>query len=254
MKSFSSEFAVNYATYSFGYCQYAQLEHPDELDDVYALGYLPYSANPAQKDLLFYRARSLRVDLTHQTLNKNGRYLERQFDQQVPTHFEVVEKAVYLLRFDPEVRYAQCEQFMKQRFEAAYLQRDRFDYILAQPCFNRVALFYSGECLLAIIFLCQGIVSLHYWFAFYEAESVARYSPGRYFMQKCVAWARSQGMRYVYLGTAYGEKSHYKFMSHASGVEFWDGAIWNSDTELLKRRLTEDPERIFVGKDQFKQA
>ena len=76
MRTFCSEFQTRYETYSFGYCLYAELERLDELAAVYDAGYLPYSGDPGEPRLLFYRARSLRVRLADLAMDKKRRYLQ----------------------------------------------------------------------------------------------------------------------------------------------------------------------------------
>src|SRR3989344_9496714 len=80
MRFFSSELGHEYAkTYTFGYCNYAELEAGDNLSELYARGYLPYSGSPESKGM-FYMARSGRIYLPEFELDSECRRVGKKFD------------------------------------------------------------------------------------------------------------------------------------------------------------------------------
>ena len=46
-------------------------------------------------------------------------------------------------------------------------------------------------------------------------------------------------MKYVYLGTCYGEKALYKVRDF-KGIEFFDGSKWNNQINILKEMCKKD--------------
>jgi hypothetical protein len=64
-----------------------------------------------------------------------------------------------------------------------------------------------------------------------------------------IDWAYKNNLKYVYLGTSYGEKSLYKVRDF-KGLSFFDGNRWNSDMKLLKNKCKSDKD---LNKDYFKQ-
>ena len=79
MRFFSSELGHNYPTFTFGYCNYGQLEEGDVLSEMYERGYLPYSGSPASKGM-FYMARGGRIHLAEFELNSECRRVAKKFD------------------------------------------------------------------------------------------------------------------------------------------------------------------------------
>jgi arginine-tRNA-protein transferase len=71
-------------------------------------------------------------------------------------------------------------------------------------------------------------------------------------MWRTIHWAKDNGLRYVYLGTAYKTSSLYKVRDH-KGIEFFDGAGWNSDLDQLHRLCLMDEESANRDSDRFKE-
>ena len=58
-------------------------------------------------------------------------------------------------------------------------------------------------------------------------------------MEQIIYYAKKQNMKYVYLGTCYGEKALYKVRDF-KGIEFFDGSKWNNQIIILKEMCKKD--------------
>ncbi len=76
---------------------------------------------------------------------------------------------------------------------------------------------------------------LHYCYPFYNLDSEIS-NLGIGMMTKAVSYAKEQGLKYIYLGSAKDSKALYKFQFE--GVEWFDGEVWQNDIEKLKIILT----------------
>jgi len=65
------------------------------------------------------------------------------------------------------------------------------------------------------------------------------FSLGKYIMEQVIYYAKSKKLKYVYLGTCYGNKALYKVRDF-KGIEFYDGEIWNSNVKSLKEICKND--------------
>ena len=54
-------------------------------------------------------------------------------------------------------------------------------------------------------------------------------------MTKAIVWAKENGKKYVYLGSASRPNDTYKLQF--AGLEWWDGKKWQTDLEELKKIL-----------------
>lgn len=75
---------------------------------------------------------------------------------------------------------------------------------------------------------------LHYAYPFYNLENNLN-NLGIGMMTKAIMWAKEQGLKYVYLGSAQNEKAIYK--TQFMGFEWFDGEAWQDDIEKLKEIL-----------------
>lgn len=78
---------------------------------------------------------------------------------------------------------------------------------------------------------------LHYSYPFYELTNVSQFTNiGIGMMTKAIVWAKDNGKKYVYLGSAQRPTDTYKFQF--SGAEWFDGEKWSGDVEDLKKTLS----------------
>lgn len=237
MRLFFLEHSVDYSRYQFAYRPMLELESGDALEEVYARGFLPYSADPDETRALFYLARSIRWPLAHAVPDKKRRYDYRRFDQLSPC-FEVFPKAEALEVF-PADWPAEASRWMRGRFGEAYLSSARFDAILRQPHCTHLARVRLGDAPFAYVVMAVFPSSVHYWYAFFDPTCHADRSPGKWLMSRAAVWAGDTGADQFYVGTGYGPGAAYKVQG-ITGAEFFDGSKWNPDLAELRRRQAAD--------------
>ena len=84
----------------------------------------------------------------------------------------------------------------------------------------------------AICFMNKNI--LHYAYPFYDLDSAIP-NLGIGMMTRVLAWAKENGKKYVYLGSAKDSAALYK--TQFVGFEWWDGEVWSDNIENLKKTI-----------------
>ncbi len=244
MKIFRSESLVDYSTYTFNYALYCLKESKSELPDIYDKGFLPYSNNPDLNEEIYYLARSLRVNLDEFTESSENRRVAKKIAEMNPD-FEVVPIEKFDVNEAAFVKF--CSKFAEQRFSES-ISDQRLKYILNNPSVSHIFRFTLNGTEVGYVVAIIENGTLHYWFAFFSLDYQA-YSLGKWLMFSVIKWAADNGLKHVYLGTCYGEKSLYKVRDF-KGLCFFDGNQWNGDMKLLKQKCKSD--KTFTG-DVFKQ-
>ena len=244
MKIFRSESFVDYKTYTFNYATYCIKEEQQELPEIYALGFLPYSNNIHLKEETYYLARSLRIDLSLFKESSENRRVARKMEDLNPT-FEVVPVKDFNLKDNSFKAY--CLDFANKRFSEP-ISSERLDYIMSAKSISHIFHFKIAEKTVGYVVSIIENGTLHYWFAFFDL-TYQNYALGKWMMFSVIKWAFDQQMNYVYLGTCYGEKSLYKVRDF-KGLSYFDGNIWDTNIKTLKKKCKSDHEFIT---DEFKQ-
>ena len=250
MKIFFSEAPADYSTYTFPYGIYAVYEKPDDLNEIYARGFLPYSDIrfiKAEKPL-FYLARSVRVDLSNFALTSENRRIRKK-TASLGLHYEILPKNALPL----SEMYPLILPYIHERIGEA-IDDKRLHYIYHFPLLNKIAVFRNDTEILGYVWLIENKNLRHYWFAFFKTA----YLPaglGKRMMEQMISDAKERGMKHVYLGTCYGDKALYKVRDF-KGVEFFDGNRWNTDLIWLKQKCKNDriarPDDLKIYPDNFK--
>lgn len=239
MKKFFREDHIDYQNYAFGYRHYAIAESPDELESIYEQGFLPYSADVEEDRLIFYLARSLRYDLRSFQMDKKRRYSHRAIEALgVEMQVEAIHDLTGSARNDLRDR---TRTWMEARFGTPYLEPQRLEYILRREQLSHIGVIKQKKTIIGYCLLVCFKHAVHYWFAFYNPEITEKNSLGKWMMAQTALWARSTGHHYLYVGTAYGQKSHYKSQG-ISGIQFFDGTSWNESKSELKAKQENDPD------------
>lgn len=225
MKISRKEFAHEYATYRFGYCEYAEIETGDDPRDIYELGFLPYSADPKVQGS-FYMARSARVALDHFSYTSENRRIGRFFDGTFSRR--VVSQEEMLA--DERIQNLFLTYFA-ERHGTSVMPKERLEGILRSPLPLRGICYEKDGALIAVVFEIMGEDFGHFWFSAYDLTYVHQ-SLGMWLMLDCAQKAKEAGLLHYYLGTVYGEKALYK--TNLEPLEYWDGAEWSSDISTLK--------------------
>jgi len=236
MKILFSEHQTDYTSYTFSYAVYCVKESQEELPEIYARGFLPYTGDTDWKDDVFYLARSLRVNLAEfKTLSENRR-VDRKMEP-LQAGMLVQPKSEFNIS-DPDF-VAFCTDYAEERFAGGDMGSERLQYVLSRDLISHIFTFRNTERMLGYVFAIIEGNTLHYWFSFYDTEYMRSHSLGKWMMWKVIEWAQEQDLDYVYIGTCYREKSLYKVRDH-KGAEFFDGIRWNTDANLLKELCRSD--------------
>ncbi len=234
MKIFLSEAPADYSTYTFPYALYASMKAGDDLNEVYSRGFLPYSVPeyiPSDK-ILFYLARSIRIDLNAFTLSAENRRVRRKMQELNPV-VKIKEKDEVPL----ERMWKLVKNYSKERIGDA-MPGSRLEYIYHFPFLNKIGVFSIEDKDIGYVWLIENDNLRHYWFAFFETNYFS-YGIGKWMMEQMISHAVDENKKYVYLGTCYGEKALYKVRDF-KGVEFFDGNQWNKDLAYLKEKCKTD--------------
>ena len=247
MKRFKSEFVHSYATYSFGYCEYAVLDKNDRLGNVYAEGFLPYTGAPDIKKTL-YMARSARIDLKKFSLNSENRRILKRFDGKLTRH--VIPFAKFP-KDEPHFRTF-CLKYFAKRHGEHVMPAKRLDTILEAGFITHITTYTDkNDTVIGYVFLCNDDTMNQYWFSFYDL-AYAYQSLGLWIMLDCARHAHKNNLSYFYVGTVYDEKALYK--TNFEGLEFWNGEQWIDDIQLLRKLARNDHERVHDGLDRWKET
>jgi arginyl-tRNA--protein-N-Asp/Glu arginylyltransferase len=230
MHRFLAEFVNDYSTYSFGYCEYAVPDEGEDVGAVYAAGFLPFSGDVRLREDVFYRARSLRVELARLRFDKKRRYHQRALEKEAVT-LKVWDKSAFLKSADASFR-KNAFAWLEQRFEQAYLNNERLEYVLGKPFLNTILEARVHNRTVAYALVCRWATGYHFWYSFYDSNRFPKLSLGKWLMGRSLEWSAEEGLTHAYLGTAYGEKSAYKDQG-VQPVAFHDGNAWIDDKDRL---------------------
>ncbi len=244
MKIFRSESFVDYSSYTFNYATYCIKEDQREIPEIYQNGFLPYSNDTDLEVETYYLARSLRVELDHFNDSSENRRVAKKIADLKPgfslipvENFDINDKG--FLDF--------CMDFASRRFSEK-ISKERLKYILKTESITHIFEFTLDEKKVGYVIAIIENGTLHYWFAFFDLN-FREYSLGKWLMYSVINWAAQDNLKYVYLGTCYGEKSLYKVRDFKS-LSFFDGNRWNKDMKLLKQKCKSDDHFVC---DVFKQ-
>jgi hypothetical protein len=246
MKTFLSESIVDYTSYTFNYTLYALKESQEDLTELYQKGYLPYTGHLGLEKEVFYFARSLRVNLEKFDDTSENRRVNRMVEP-LKVEVNLIPKSDFDIN-NPSFK-SFCENYINERIGEDNMSVERWNYILAQETGTHIFEFKNAEKTLGYVLAAVNQDIVHYWFAFFDTEYMRTHSLGKWMMWKVIRWAKDNGRKYTYLGTAYKPAALYKIRDH-KGLEFWDGSYWNDDTKLLKEWCQTDLEP--KATDRFK--
>lgn len=246
MKIFLSENNVDYNTYTFSYALYALKESQDEISELYDKGFLPYTGNPDMEKEVYYFARSLRVNLEKFDDTSENRRVNRMVEP-LGIEVSVTPKASFPTESPEFLNF--CENYINERIGEDHMNMERWKYILSRETGSHLFEFRTPEKVVGYVLAALNEDMVHYWFAFFDTEYMRTHSLGKWMMWRVIRWAKDNGLKHAYLGTAYKPAALYKIRDH-KGLEFWDGTKWNEDVKILKEWCQTDLEP--KSADRFK--
>lgn len=251
MKFFSSELGHEYAkTYTFGYCNYAQLEAGDDLAELYALGYLPYSGSSTAKGV-FYMCRSGRVHLPDWELDSEARRVAKKFDDTLSRE----EIPLSDFRTDSAFKQFFLDYFLRAHGEGV-MPPERFDFILDFGIITHVGIYRDAAGTVQGYSLEVHTPRMaHDWFHAWTPE-YDKSSLGMYMLMDIGRAAKARGAEHYYCGTVYASSSGASYKTNLPDLEYWSGTMWIRDPKhaQLKQRLKTDAERRIEFLDEWKEG
>nr|MBS0037165.1 GNAT family N-acetyltransferase [Saprospiraceae bacterium] len=248
MRIFYSEFNPYYESYSFPYGVYAVPENREDITEVYESGFLPFTGDLRLKESVFYKARSLRVNLEKFEDGSENRRTAGKFEG-----LNIVLKPLLKNPIEnPDFRSFAME-YTDKRFKGGSMDENRLSYVLSRSYLSNTYLFSLDKKPIAYLLAVENSDVFHYWFCFFDLSLSKQLPLGKFLMHRGIQLAMSKGCRHIYLGTCYGTHSLYKARDF-KGVEFHDGNRWVNDLKLLKKKCAADSEENFRKLDQFKSA
>lgn len=247
MKLFYSEYIKDYSSYTFSYVPYAVYRAREEMSEIYDAGFLPYTGNVDLDHYLYYKARSVRIDLATFEPGSENRRVQRKFE-----NLNVEVNWVPVTEFDREDEgfVSFCSDYSRQRFKGGEMEADRLEYILGSPFLTDIVVYTIEGKRAGYVFVGQNEDLVHYWYSFYELEDFQDLPLGKFMMLDMIRQSKETGRKHCYLGTCYGAHSLYKVRDF-KGVEYSEGSIWSADVKRLKEWTKSDDEPL--ASDRFKQ-
>ncbi len=246
MDIFFSELTPRYESYTFPYAVYAKIYPSEDATCAYQNGFLPYSSNTALKDIVFYLARSLRVDLSLFSDTSENRRVSKKIDN------PPIPKLMPIEDFDAHNQDFQkmCRSYIDRRFPAGAMSEERLRYILQHPLTTHVVDYVDDvQNRWGTVICSVHSGAFHYWFAFFDIQLMNEFPLGKWLMWRTIHLAKTMDIPHIYLGTCYGTKSLYKARDFR-GVEWFDGRGWSTDLTRLKKYCHSDHETLL--KDRLK--
>lgn len=247
MKIFYAEYMKDYSTYTFSYVPYVVFRSTGEMTEIYDGGFLPYTGNIHLDHHIYYKSRSLRINLNSFEPGSENRRVDRKFEnleisvKWIPIHEFPISDTDFL---------GFCNEYSNQRFKGGEMGLDRLQFILKSPFLTDIIEFQLGGKLAGYVFVGQNNEMVHYWYSFYELEAFQELPLGKFMMLEIIRQSQQTDRKYCYLGTCYGAHSLYKVRDF-KGVEFNDGTRWSTDVNLLKEWCKTDDSPLEM--DRFKQ-
>lgn len=228
MKIVFSEYKPDYDNYQFPYCIWALEEPGDSKSNILNNGFLPSGSNPTR----YYLCRSLRVSCDEFYLSsENKRVLSKNKKLEIKLirkdHINLTDEIISM-----------CMESAEARFDNNVMTYERLTALLSSIHTTHYLLLMDDEKIIGLVTcLSDESTFVHYNFSFFSNDE--RYSKlAIYMMTKSIQLVSSLGMSFIYLGTAYNEKSKYKLQFH--GMEFFNGFEWRNDLKELKFLLKRD--------------
>ena len=244
MKYFHSEFAHDYATYSFGYTLHAALGTGDAASDAYENGFLPYSANPSAYNLL-YMARSVRVPAaSFSPTSENRRVLENLTGRSRAALWVAMSSRTTAR----SISYF-CGTILLARHGKKVMGEERLQGILKTELPLRGVRYETseGELIAAVFEPAES-----HWAHSRFRRTIPGTSAPPWGCGSCSTACAAQQPKDGRIFTSEPRTGRRLATScNIEGLEFWDGTDWIADDAKLKERMREDGERIAVIPSRF---
>ncbi len=181
------------------------------------------------------QTRSIRVDLEQFELSSENRRVLKKVEQlklsTAPLPYGGYHWSIGKLAKD----------FYETKFGAGIFSAQKIKELITsaeKSNFNRLLFFNSTEQSIGYCIARETNELLHYCYPFYELRTPNSEltNVGIGMMTMAITWAKAQGKKYVYLGSAQRPSDTYKLQF--AGVEWFDNTTWIKNIDQLKAILT----------------
>ena len=212
----------------------------DNINATYALGYLFTRLGKGA----MIQTRSVRIDLASFQLSSENRRILKKTAGLTAT-------SIQLSAFSYDWRIGKmAKDFYETKFGPGTFSANKAKELLTEPDksnFNRLLVYKQspsplgegrGEVGYAIALETPELI--HYAYPFYDLKpNTYNLTPnpntGLGMMLRAILYAQDSGKKFIYLGSAQRPSDTYKLQF--SGLEWWDGVVWQTDGEKLKAVL-----------------
>lgn len=224
-KEFNKE-ELNYSEYAFPYKVYLKASEKDSKDEIYEKGFLATRI----EENYYYLSRNVRIDLEkYSQSSENRRVLKKTKD------LKLENKKLKDFIFDYKITKLATEYF-KAKFEKNIISTQSLKKIFEQNFFTNILIFKLNDKEVGYCITMETENLIHYAYPFYGKEFIGT-NIGMGMILKTLEYAKENGKKYLYLGTAYTKSSKYKLQF--KGLEWFDEGSWNSNIDNLKKKIDE---------------
>lgn len=201
---------------------------PADIDRAYDSGYLLVRRGKGEMDM----TRSVRIDLNAFSLSsENRRILKKNQELEIFTH------TIPYNNYSWEIG-KMAKDFYDTKFGRGTFSANKVKELITDgdiSSFNTLFQFVIAGKTVGYAIGHKTASILHYSYPFYELASTSK-DLGLGMMTKSLLWAKDNGLRFVYLGSAQRPTDTYKLQFN--GLEWWDKDHWNHSESELKSILS----------------
>lgn len=171
------------------------------------------------------QTRSVRIDLSKFELSSENRRILRKGEEVL-----VKEIAIPFSEYSWHIG-KMAKDFYEKKADGAFTANKIKELITTEQNFNLLLSFSDTG--YAICY--KNPAMIHYCYPFYDLEKAVK-DMGLIMMTKTIEYAKTSGLKYVYLGSLQRPGDVYKLQF--SGIEWFDGQKWSTDLEEVKSILS----------------
>ncbi len=200
---------------------------PENINSLYNEGYV---FTRKEKGIM-NQTRSVRIDLSHFELSsENRRILKKTKGIEIKSH------ALPYSGYSWQIGKL-AKDFYETKFGEGTFSANKIKELLTEKeksNFNTLFTYCLNSGILGYSICFETPEMVHYSYPFYDLTTSPK-DMGLGMMTKAILFAKENGKKFIYLGSAQRPSDTYKFQF--SGVEWFDGKKWTSNVEELKNVL-----------------
>lgn len=180
---------------------------------------------------VMHQTRSVRIDLSKFELSSENRRMLKKISE-----YDKQSLDLPLKEYDFKTAKL-AKDFYEKKFGHGIMSAQKVKEMLtdgAKSNFNEVLVYSKLNKPLGYSICYENEQMVHYSYPFYDLD-LAPKDMGLGMMTSAINWAKENGLKYIYLGSLQRPTDTYKLQF--SGLEWFDGKDWQTDTTSLKEIL-----------------